>query len=123
VNYATATVSAKQPRERGLISGNQIKRKKEKMKRSIRQRIRDWLYADEADVPVAIAVDSDDDLRVDHDQAFHFSVIPAAGGKIVKVQYYDRVKDRTHTKLNIITPDEDLATSLAHILQIEALSR
>jgi hypothetical protein len=80
---------------------------------------------DESDMPDVYVTDGndDDDLRIDHDSAFHFSVIPAAGGKIVQVRYYDKVKDRNHTKLHIITPDEKLEEALAHIFQMEVLSR
>jgi len=100
-----------------------VEKKREKMKLTFRQRIRNWLYGDDSpDMPIAIDRD-DDDLRIDHDMALHFSVIPAAGGKIVKVQYYDRIKDRNQVKLSIITPDENLADALAQILQIEMLSR
>ncbi len=100
-----------------------VEKKREKMKLTFRQRISNWLYADDSpDMPIAIDRD-DDDLRIDHDMALHFSVIPAAGGKIVKVQYYDRIKDRNQVKLSIITPDENLADALAQILQIEMLSR
>ena len=132
MNYSTATVSQSRPKVNsatgGLISASEMRKrkaKKEKMKISFRQRIRNWLYADQdVDMPEAvIARDDDDDLRIDHDMALHFSVIPAAGGKIVRVQYYDRVKDRNINKLSIITPDENLADSLAQILQIEVLSR
>lgn len=101
-----------------------VEKKREKMKLTFRQRIRNWLYADDSpDMPIAIGREDDDDLRIDHDMALHFSVIPAAGGKIVKVQYYDRIKDRNQVKLSIVTPDENLAESLAQILQIEMLSR
>ena len=132
MNYATATVTQSRPKVNSAIGGltsasemRKRKAKKEKMKISFRQRIRNWLYADQdVDMPEAvIARDDDDDLRIDHDMALHFSVIPAAGGKIVRVQYYDRVKDRNINKLSIITPDENLAESLAQILQIEMLSR
>jgi hypothetical protein len=67
--------------------------------------------------------DDEDAFRIDHDSAIHFSVIPAAGGKIVQIRYYDKVKDRNLTKLHIITPDEKLEEALAHIFQIEVLSR
>lgn len=98
------------------------------MKLNLRQRIRNWLMRndDESDMPDAYVTDGnddDDDLRIDHDSAFHFSVIPASGGKIVQVRYYDKVKDRNHTKLHIITPDEKLDEALAHIFQMEVLSR
>lgn len=131
MNYATATISRPRPTPRVLgqiASAGEMRRrkvKKEKMKISFRQRIRNWLYADQPDDMAEISVTSEDDdeLRIDHDMALHFSVIPAAGGKIVKVQYYDRIKDRNHTKLSIVTPDENLAEALAQILQIEMLSR
>ena len=97
------------------------------MKLNLRQRIRNWLMRedeDDSDLPMAIGRDDDDDdMRIDHDTAIHFSVIPAAGGKIVQIRYYDKVKDRNYTKLHIITPDEKLEEALAHIFQIEVLSR
>jgi hypothetical protein len=96
------------------------------MKLTLRQRFRNWLMRndDEPDMPeVYAADDDDDDFRIDHDSAIHFSVVPANGGKIVQIRYYDKVKDRNLTKLHIITPDEKLEEALAHIFQIEVLSR
>lgn len=106
--YATVT---------SMAEANQ-KRRKTKM--SFKQRLRDWLYDDSNDVPVAIERD-DNDLR--EEQSINFSVIPAAGGRIVQVRVYDHRTDRNSNKLHIITPDENLAESLAQILQIEQLSR
>jgi len=101
--------------------------RKEKMKLTIRQRLRNWLLATPEDEPDLVlnkyAEDDDEDFRVDHESAIHFAVIPAAGGKIVQIRYYDKVKDRNLTKLHIITPDEKLEEALAHIFQIEVLSR
>jgi len=97
------------------------------MKLTIRQRLRNWLLSDDPDhceVFATSSSDSDeDDIQIDHESAIHFTVIPAAGGKIVQIRYYDRVKDRNNTKLHIITPDEKLEEALAHIFQIEVLSR
>ena len=132
MNYATTKQSRAIPRGLGQVhqvtSAGELRKlnaRKQKKLMTLRQRIRNWLYADQdSDMPEAVvARDDDDDLRIDHDQALHFSVIPAAGGKIVRIQYYDRVKDRNINKLSIITPDENLAESLAQILQIEVLSR
>lgn len=96
-----------------------------KMKLTLRQRLRRWLMSDDADQAMTyVTSDSDeDDIQIDHESAIHFTVIPAAGGKIVQIRYYDRVKDRNNTKLHIITPDERLEEALAHIFQIEVLSR
>lgn len=101
--------------------------KKSMIKLTLRQRLRNWLLAspeDEQEIDyVQISTDDDEDFRIDHESAIHFSVVPAAGGKIVQIRYYDKVKDRNLTKLHIITPDEKLEEALAHIFQIEVLSR
>lgn len=133
MNYATTAINQAQVKPKNRALGQltsagelqKLNKRKQKKLMTLRQRIRNWLYADTENdnMPEAVVRDSDDDLRIDHDQALHFSVIPAAGGKIVRIQYYDRAKDRNINKLSIITPDEDLAESLAHILQIEVLSR
>lgn len=101
--------------------------KKSMTKLTLRQRLRNWLMAEpEEEIGLDYAKspsDDDDDFRIDHDSAIHFSVVPANGGKIVQIRYYDRVKDRNLTKLHVITPDEKLEEALAHIFQIEVLSR
>jgi hypothetical protein len=94
------------------------KRKQPKM--SFKQKLRNWLYDDSAEEAVAIDRD-ENDLR--EEQSINFSIIPAAGGRIVQVRVYDQRKDHNVTKLHIITPDENLAEALAHILQIEVISR
>ena len=107
IPYATAT----------MAEPNQ-KRRKTRM--SFKQKLRDWLYDDSNETPPRIERD-ENDLR--EEQAINFSVIPAAGGRIVQVRVYDHRKDHNVTKLHIITPEENLADSLAQILQIEQLSR
>ena len=107
IPYATAT----------MAEPNQ-KRRKTRM--SFKQKLRDWLYDDTNEAPPRIERD-ENDLR--EEQAINFSVIPAAGGRIVQVRVYDHRKDHNVTKLHIITPEENLADSLAQILQIEQLSR
>ena len=108
IPYATATAMAE---------SNQ-KRRKTTM--SFKQKLREWLYDDSGETPPQIDRD-ENDLR--EEQSINFSIIPAAGGRIVQVRVYDHRKDHSVTKLHIITSDEDLAESLAHILQIEQLSR
>lgn len=94
------------------------------MKFNLKRKIREWLYDDGMDDECKVAEDSSSDtLEIDHDNAIHFAVLPANGGRIVQIRYYDRVKDRNMTKLHVITPDESLAEALAHILQIEVISR
>lgn len=100
--------------------------RKIKMKLSLRERFRNWLMRDDDDDGVEIYIPDEaenDEFHIDHESAFHFSVVPADGGKIVKISYYDKGRDRNVTKLHIITPDEKLEEALAHIFQIEVLSR
>lgn len=100
--------------------------KKSMTKLTLRQRLRNWLMAEpeeELELERSFNDNDDDDFRIDHDSAIHFSVVPANGGKIVQIRYYDKVKDRNLTKLHVITPDEKLEEALAHIFQIEVLSR
>ena len=108
IPYATATSMA-EPNQKRI-----------KTKMSFKQKLRDWLYDDSNETPPRIERD-ENDLR--EEQAINFSVIPAAGGRIVQVRVYDHRKDHNVTKLHIITPEENLAESLAQILQIEQLSR
>ena len=103
-----------------VTSVSEAKQRRRKTKMSFKQKLREWLYDDSNEVPMAIERD-DNDLR--EEQAINFSVIPAAGGRIVQVRVYDHRKDHNVTKLHIITPEENLAESLAQILQIEQLSR
>lgn len=106
-----------------IISLEKRLKERKKSRMTIRQRIRNWLYADSNDMPEAVVREDDSDLHLDNEQTMHFAVVPANGGRIVQVRYYDRQKDRHYTKLHLITPDENLAESLAHILQLETLSR
>ena len=109
IPYATVTAKMAEPNQ---------KRRKTKM--SFKQKLREWLYDDSNETPPRIERD-ENDLR--EEQAINFSIIPAAGGRIVQVRVYDHRKDHNVTKLHIITPEENLAESLAQILQIEQLSR
>ena len=103
-----------------IASMTEANQKRRKTKMSFKQKLREWLYDDSNETPPRIERD-ENDLR--EEQAINFSIIPAAGGRIVQVRVYDHRKDHNVTKLHIITSDEDLAESLAQILQIEQLSR
>jgi hypothetical protein len=96
--------------------------KKEKTMNFIRRKLRDWLLETERGQD-SIVVERDETDISDHENSINFNVINASGGRIVQVRFYDRKTDRHTNKLHIITPEEDLATSLAHILAIETMSR
>lgn len=56
-------------------------------------------------------------------QGVHFILYPAVGGNIVELRSFDERKDRNETKLHIITSDQDLGQSLAHIITYTSLTR
>jgi len=105
-----------------LTTGITKRRLPTKMRTSFRQRFKDWLFKENDSPDMVVEVDSDGP-NIDMDNAIHFSVVNAAGGRIVQVRHYDRIKDRNFQTLHIITPDEDLAEALSHILVIDHLSR
>lgn len=102
------------------ITGAKKQARKEPKMNFIKRKLRDWIMRDEA---VCVSVEDDSGLDIDRHEAMNFNVVNAAGGRIVQVRYYDRKTDRQYNKLHIITPEEDLAESLAHILAIETMSR
>ena len=102
-------------------SGNKV-REKNKMRISFRQRFRAWLF-EENDSPDMVIRTDEDDNRIESESSIHFTVTNASGGRIVQVRHYDRKSDRNMHSLHIITPDENLAESLAHILVLETVGK
>jgi hypothetical protein len=101
-------------------SGNSIQGTK--MKISFRERFKAWLFEDSAESYTTKMSDKDGPV-IEMDNSINFSVVNATGGRIVQVRHYDQKSDRHRHSLHIITPEEDLATALAHILVIDHLSR
>jgi len=66
----------------------------------------------------AIAVNRSPDMP-----GTNFTLYPAVGGHIVELRHYDNKTDRTHTKLHIVTSDNDLGEAIGKIITYEALSR
>lgn len=63
-------------------------------------------------------------VRGSHDlrsQGMNFIIYPASGGHIVEYQSYDTKTDRHVGKLHIITSEDDIGTSLGHIVTMEYL--
>jgi hypothetical protein len=92
------------------------------MKLSFKERLRNWLMDINQD-EYAIAIDHSDDNDLRSDDGINFNVINAAGGRIVQVRYYDRRSDCHKHSLHIITPEENVAEALAHILTLETLGK
>ena len=93
--------------------------RKQKVKLTFRQRIRNWLMRDddEADVPQMVEADrlSSEGMRL--------HIYRASGGYVVETRNYDSHKDRHHHTMHVITEDQDLGDALGKIVMMEALKR
>ncbi len=90
----------------------------------IKRKLRNWLLDSPDQYAEVNCVVTEDEVHIDNQEnSMTFNVVSASGGRIVQVRYYDRKTDRHATKLHIITPEENLAEALAHILAIETMSR
>lgn len=94
------------------------------MKKTFKQRFRDWLYADVGSGTVH--QDWPDEpqkpqLSFDNDRGMHFKVFKASGGTIIETNFYDRFKDRGHNSLHVIVDGEDIGKAIGKIITMETL--
>ncbi len=93
--------------------------RKQKVKLTFKQRIRNWLNSDddEADVPQLVEADrlSSEGMRM--------QIYKASGGYVVETRSYDSHKDRHHNNIHIVTDDDNLGEKLGQIVMMEALKR
>ncbi len=93
--------------------------RKEKVKLTFKQRIRNWLNSDdyEQDVPQIVEQDrlSSEGMRM--------QIYRASGGYVVETRNYDQIKDRSYNTMHVITEDQDLGDALGKIVMMEALKR
>jgi hypothetical protein len=59
--------------------------------------------------------------RMDSDPDLNFRMFRAENGYVMEVRYNDRRTDRTTTNLHLISDEEDLGQSIAHIITVESL--
>jgi len=53
----------------------------------------------------------------------NFAIFSATGGKVVQFNTYDPARDRSETRLYIVTDKDDLGEELAQIITRESLTR
>ena len=61
-----------------------------------------------------------EDQRLQSDP-LKLNIYQANGGTIVETRTYDHSKDRNHTRLYIITDDEDMGNAISRIIMMEKL--
>lgn len=90
----------------------------------LKYKLRDWLLSNEVEVSAKLSrrnsmtIDND---GLDSDKAIRFAAYKASGGMVVETNFYDRIKDRSHRTLHIITDDQDLGKEIGKIITMETL--
>jgi hypothetical protein len=89
------------------------------VKRTLKQRFKDWLNNDHDDNNIMLQDNYGPEL---HDEAsLRFNVYRATGGMVIETRKYDRIKDVNHTRLHIVVDGDDLGASISKIITMEAL--
>jgi hypothetical protein len=94
------------------------------MKRTLRQRLRDWLIRD--DMPCEAVISASRSIQMntlDSDRGIRFNVYKATGGTVIETSFYDRHKDRHNSSLHVITDDQDLGKEIGKIITMETLKQ
>ena len=94
------------------------------VKRTWKQRLRNWLNDDAEQKEREYSVDRimvDDRPRLDSDRGIRFNVYKASGGTIIETTFYDRQKDRHNNSLHVITDDKDIGKELGKIITMETM--
>lgn len=109
--YASQKVSAINPAR---------KRRKQKVKLTFKQRIRNWFMREEVEDDVPHLVVEGDRLS---SEGMRMQIYKASGGYVVETRSYDSHKDRNFNTMHVITEDQDLGDALGKIVMVEALKR
>ena len=87
--------------------------------KSLRQRIRDWLFKEDDDTfakpsRLISSTESDDD-------GLTIQVRSAIGGRIVSFRHYDNKLDRRYNKTYIVPEDQDFERELGRMITLESM--
>ena len=112
IGYARQRVSAVKPARRI---------RKEKVKKTFRQRIREWLFEEKQSAEDYI----DQGISISEDRfnsdGMRLQVYKGSGGFVVEVRTWDRKRDENNNKMYIIHEDKDLGAELGKIITMESM--
>jgi hypothetical protein len=90
------------------------------MKKTLKQRFKEWLFEDGPERANAICID-EDEIRLSRDRSLKFEIHNASGGRVVQTCRYDVQKDRHFENLYIITSDQEFGREIDKIITMEFL--
>jgi hypothetical protein len=114
-NYGQVYTTAKMSSSR-----NVARLEKQRMKRTLKQRFKDWIFDDKA-VPVNDICIDEDSIQLSRERSIKFEIYNANGGRVVQTRRYDVHKDRHIENLYIITGEQDFGREIDKIITMEAL--
>lgn len=89
---------------------------------NFKQRLRNWLFDEGRNEAISMkSAISVDHSSIDSDRGIRLAAYKAQGGMVVETNFYDRIKDRSHRTLHIITDDQDLGKEIGKIITMETL--
>lgn len=89
-----------------------------------KRKLRSWIFEEEVIKASANHLGrtiSVDDHSIDSDKGIRFAAYKAQGGMVIETNFYDRIKDRSHRTLHVITDDKDLGREIGRIITMETL--
>ena len=90
-----------------------------------KNKLRNWLLQDDCEAVMTKAIRSSaigiDRESIDSDKGIRFAAYKAQGGMVIETNFYDRIKDRSHRTLHVITDDKDLGKEISRIITMETL--
>jgi hypothetical protein len=114
-NYGQVYATAK------MSSGRNVARlEKRLMKKTLKQRFKEWLFDDGTERTNEIRID-EDSIQMSRETSVRFEIHQASGGRVVQTRRYDQRKDRHTEGLYIITPEQDFGREIDKIITMEAL--
>jgi hypothetical protein len=102
-----------------LKRGIKSKKQEQKMKLSLRQRLRNWIMRDDDDYAEQLV--SVSETPHIESEGLRLQVYRASGGFVVETRTYDRKNDCNHNTMHVITDKEDLGERIGKIIMMEAL--
>jgi hypothetical protein len=85
--------------------------------KSLRQRIRDWLFREDDELAVPRLTSSSEY----DDDGLTIQVRSAIGGRIVSFRHYDNKLDRRYNKTYIVPEDQDFERELGRMITLESM--
>jgi hypothetical protein len=114
-NYGQVYATAK------MSSGQNISRlEKRLMKRTLKQKFKDWIFDDRAVPAKDICID-EHGVQLSRERSIKFEIHHASGGRVIQTRRYDAQKDRHFENLYIVTSDQDFGHEIDKIITMESL--